>query len=417
MATAAPAAPAPSTGAGTGVATSPAAEGQQGQDQGQQQGRDIQRVDQLTPESGRKIRPIPAKKAALPGVDDIAGPSFELPPPPKNRVRTPDGKFASQESSAEHEPAETAPETEPASGPFKFAGVEFESREKAEANFSTLRGMHRAMEQRLAKISQDEGSARSRAWEIHRAYESALARIAELEGGAGGTRQISPQQERVQEAVTSEGKIDWALYRELRKQAEAAGRPDLAEQWLQEQVDQSNEARTKKMVLELLADKLQPLEQLNQEREENEARKIVYAHTSEVVTRLQSYVGRDGRPSYPEMHNPEIAREVGHLWTASGNDPRVALTESGMRAAIGLYRMWKQEGELTPAAVSAAEAAAAGDTESIEGPDGDADAGVDGGGAPIDRQPIAERGVPPEIKRLRQAFKSGGQAANLGFDR
>jgi hypothetical protein len=420
MASPAPAAPsAPAQqGPGDGVGAATTAENQSSE------GRDIQRVDQLSQETGRKIRPIP-NRPKLPGVDDISGPGFQLPPAPKNRTRTPDGKFAPEEARAteqqdgQQQIEDAGQEQEgQESGPFEFGGVRFETREKAEQSFKTLRGMHRAMEQRSAEAEQKHQEARTRAWELHNAYQAAQAELAQLRAG---TQPIATQPgQPATEAKPGEGKIDWTLYREIRKQSDAAGRPEIAEQWLQEQNDRILRANTEKMVIDMLADKLQPLEALTQEREYDQAKHVVFAHTEAITNKLASYVNRDGRATYPELHDSQMADGVGRLWTTMGLDPRSALTESGMIAAIGLYRMWRAQGELSQAAVDAAGQAATtpNQPQYQDGQGGgDVDAGVDGGGAPFDRQPIAERNVPPEVKRLRQAFKSGGQIASLGFDR
>jgi hypothetical protein len=291
----------------------------------------------------------------------------------------------------------------------KFAGGEFDTMEHAEQSFRTLRGMHKGV---LAK----EGEARTRAWELHEHLNRAQARIADLEGqlrgGKAGATQTQPAaQPGATDAPT--GGIDWELFASIQAEAQKAGKPEVAIKWLTQQQEA------------LYQKKLEALtKQLREPQERQEATEKVQREAYTLADTLAARVLADGTPLYPELRDAAMAEGVGRAWIAAGFKPEDALTERGLVAAIGLYRMQNPSGQpttpavpsatppATPAAPAIPAAPAAPDPASL------ADAGIDGSGAPYDRPPLEESGLPPEIAAVRQAFRHNPrQLTSLGFDR
>lgn len=359
-----------------------------------------------TPEK-RPIRPIPSKKSSLPGVDDV-GPHDGLPPLPQ---RDATGRFAKAGGAPSSDPAAPdAPATPEPPPPqkVKFAGGEFDTMEHAEQSFRTLRGMHKSV---LAK----EGEARTRAWELHEHLTRAQARIADLEGqlrgGKAGATQTQPAAQPGATDAPAEG-IDWELFASIQAEAQKAGKPEVAIRWLTQQQEALFQKR-----LEALT------KQLREPLERQEATENVQGQVYSLTDTLAARVNTDGSPLYPELRDASMAEGVGRAWIAAGLPPEAALTESGLIAAIGLYRMQNPSGQpatptVPPATTPATPAAPAAPAAPAPDPASLADAGIDGSGAPFDRPPLEESGLPPEIASIRQAFRHNPrQLTSLGFDR
>jgi hypothetical protein len=357
-----------------------------------------------TPEK-RSIRPIPPKRPSLPGVDDV-GPHDSLPPLPQ---RDATGRFA-KPGEKPADPASPSSESDaPAEPPppqkVKFAGGEFDTMEHAEQSFRTLRGMHKSV---LAK----EGEARTRAWELHEHLNRAQARVAELEGqlrgGKAGATQTQPAAQPGAPGAEAEG-IDWELFASIQSEAQKAGKPEVAIRWLTQQQEA------------LYQKKLEALtKQLREPQERQEATENVQRQAYTLADILAARVNTDGAPLYPELRDAQLAEGVGRAWIAAGLPPEAALTESGLVAAIGLYRMQNPSGQPATPTVPPATTPVAPAAPANPGPDPAtlADAGIDGSGAPFDRPPLEESGLPPEIASIRQAFRHNPrQLTSLGFDR
>lgn len=282
-------------------------------------------------------------------------------------------------------------------------------RDIAEQSFKTLRGMHKANLQKIAEWEGKHKEAHSRAWELHRAYTALQAEVARLQAGHPPSA-TSPQSPSATPASAEVGGVDWALYSEIQRQATESGHPELAQAWLQQQFQEQLEARIKKALDEELRDV----------REDRGIRQIEQ-HGDALAEHVGSLVDGGGNQVYPEANDPQVMFEVGRTWREMGLNPEEVYEPSGrgLQAAILLYR--SLHGERQPAATPQTPQPAAAQVPQASqdgGPSVDlSDATLDAGGAPFDRQPVSERNVPPQVKRLREAFAAPRQITSLGFDR
>jgi hypothetical protein len=290
----------------------------------------------------RIIRPIPPKKTLgkLPGVDvmgDEADPNTStIPAPPQ---RGPDGRFVKADPNAAPTADPSAPPapgdpdaTVPPASKFKFAGEEWESQEKAEQNFRSLRGQFKPLADRVARV---EAEAKETTATLHRAAESARGwkaehdRVAaELEAyRSGKPPQSGPADPSTPPADAEQG-IDWELYAEIHRLATEQGTPWKAEQWLVKQQQALIDQRLAAMK-----------DEVTRPHREAEARQQIAAQTDALFTAVSEYVNSDGSPAFPELGDPEAAYQIGQLWTSLGLPPEAALTPQGAIAAVSLYRM------------------------------------------------------------------------------
>lgn len=331
MASAAPAAPAPSTGAPAEAAqpTPVAAPAPQAQP------------------AARIAKPIPS----LPGVfpdegDPFAPPSSKSPSrgdnptEPASPARGPDGRFLAGASPAatDGEPAlepGTQPTPPPPTAKFKFAGEEYESQEAAEQNVRSLRGQYRPVQSLARQVGGIEhiapefakAAASARGWN---AKAVALeAELTALRSGAPASAPapVSPTPVAADPAV-AEHAIDWDLYAEVSRIANERNEPWKAQQWLHEQTQKVVDSRLQRA----LSEKFAPLEAQQQQQ-------AVAGQTEELFSSLATYVNGDGSPAFPELHDEDSAYEVGKMWATLGLPADFALTPQGAIAAIGIYRM------------------------------------------------------------------------------
>lgn len=350
MASAAPAATAPSTGAPADGA-------------------------QPTPVAAPSAQPAPAPAAriakpipSLPGVFPDEGDPFPAPPsskspsrgdsPAAGANRGPDGRFLAGASPAttDGEPARElgdgqppVPPTPPAAK-FKFGGEEFDTQEAAEQNFRSLRGQYRPVQSLARQLGGvehivprfSEAAASARGWQ---AKSVALeAELAALRSGAPATtsQPVTPASTPTDaDPATAEHVIDWDFYAEVRKLANERNEPWKAEQWLHEQTQKVVDSRLQRA----LAEKFAPLEAQQHEQ-------AVAGQTEALFGSLATYVNGDGSPAFPELHDEDSAYEVGKMWATLGLPADFALTPQGAIAAIGIYRMAKHgsQARTTPTA-------------------------------------------------------------------
>jgi hypothetical protein len=302
------------------------------------------------------------------------------------------------------EPAPEPPQDPNAPAVFKFAGEEFASQEAAEQNFKSLRGQFKPLNDAA------HGAAESaRAWkaEAEKAVAQRDALVAEL-NAVKAVPQSQPAAKPAEVPAEAAPSIDWALYAEIRKQADATGEPWKAEQWLHEQ----NEA-----VLKAREEKLR--EELSEPQRKAEARRQVGQKTEQLFSSLAEYVNEDGSVAYPELRDPDQAYQVGKFWASMGLPTEYALTPQGAIAAIGMYRMASKQG----AAVAAEAAAAAGSQGSpaptAPTPDqvaAEAAANLVGGKPTVQVSPM-DSTMSPEAARVLQGLKDTKLTQpGLGFE-
>lgn len=281
---------------------------------------------------GKPIRPIPPPKPGaktgprgLPGVDVLGDEAdgIEAEGGEKVPLRGPDGKFVKADPATLEVPPK--PGEEPPPSKFKFAGEEFDTQEKAEQNFKSLRGQFKPLVERVTQAE----THLAKAAESARGWKAEHDRIAaELEAYRTGkaSPQSQPAESQTPEA-SAEG-IDWDLYAEIHRLATEKGEPWKAEQWLVKEQQKIFEARLAAM-----------RDEVTLPQRTAEVHAAIGQQTEALFTSLADYVNPDGSPAYPELSDPQAAYQIGRFWTSMGLPPESALTPQGAIAAIGLYRM------------------------------------------------------------------------------
>ena len=404
MATAAPSAPSPAPAAPGGAEAAPA-EAKPSTSTPTAQPVDPGEPSRLQ-EPERKIKPI-KPRPPLPGVDDAPPP---MPPnmPPGLVPRGPDRKFV-KPGAAPAKPTDPSAPADPNATPqpkFKFGDVEFESEEKAIQNFKTLRGMHKTMVEKVATLERTSGDATNSAWGWKAEHDRVLAELTALKQGRVPAATPQPTGS-ASEPAAAEG-IDWALFKDIREQAIAAGEPHLADVWLAQENAKQIQAAVQKIVNE----KFQPVEQQQQFAQ-------AAAMTEQLVNEVASLVYADGTPAYPELKTPATLVAIGKHWVEQGGDPRSVLTKAGLRAAVNLYRETYGKPSV-PASTSPAAPTTHAPAATPSGPTAAqlADSGLDGGEPPFHRESPGASDVPEVLQRVRESIRTETKQINtLGFGR
>jgi len=344
----------------------------------------------------RVIKPIPDKSRAASGQDGI---ERKAAPPPKAGAGLP-------------EPPKAEPdEEEPPQEEFEFGGTKFKSREQAEQSFRTLRGQFRSMQEKATAA--DGHDRKARGW-----YQEAMRLSAELEkarqGGAGAV------QAEAKEAKQAAPEIDWALYAEIKKAADEAGKPYEAERWLLGEYEKMRQTARQAEFESLKSELLKSIEPLAQDHQ----LRGFEAQLESNIDRVTQLVDANGAPAYPEYDEPETAYEIGQLWHQAGLPAELAATPQGAILAVALYRHLKESAG--PAATG---------EESVPGMGADVpEVGADesgmpavsprqlaaasmlaGGGARAERP---DESIPQEVRKLFAGMKQDmADRSNLGFTR
>ncbi|OFX02427.1 MAG: hypothetical protein A3E78_02000 [Alphaproteobacteria bacterium RIFCSPHIGHO2_12_FULL_63_12] len=226
---------------------------------------------------------------------------------------------------AEPEPAEPA---EPAAQKFHFAGIEFESQEKAEQNFRTLRGQHKSI------LSQrDQAATVANQWKAE--AEQRASRIAELEAAQGGRgpavappkgtqspSDVRPGTPAEAEKAFNES-VDWDFYKEL---YETRG-PEYAEFW--------KEGLREKYITDLLQRKID--EATRPAREQQQVTERMYA-SADLFERAADLADEAGEPYFPELRDPAAQPHIARIFVQMGFDPAADRPEMGVHYAVLAYR-------------------------------------------------------------------------------
>lgn len=386
MATAAPAAGAPSPAAPAASPANPAGE---------------PNAPQPAAASQQVLKPIPPKTPKLPGVmDDGPEPATQREADPRARdasgrfVKTAEGEPVQKPQPKAVEVTDGIPDLPEAKPKFKFGGREFADQAAAEHHFKSLEGRYKPIQ---------EAATRHEA-QLVKAAESARGWYAEAQRLQAELAQLraNPQPAAQPEAAPEAKGIDWQLYAEISRVAQEAGEPWKAQQWLQEQVDAQRKADFESW--------RESFEAPYREREAAEAEQAQLATTADtLVESMAAHTNPDGSPAFPEFRDGNTAREVGSLWQSLGLDPRLALTPGGAVAAVALYRMAKG----MDAAVAPAPAPVA---PPPPDPAALAAAGLEGG-RPLLPAATDRRSLEPGVARLVAGLKNAQLTRpGLGFE-
>lgn len=294
------------------------------------------------------------------------------------------------------------PGEEPAPTKYKWAGEEWDSQEKAEQSFKTLRGQYKALDSRARE--RDAAAHSASAWKAE--HDRVAAELQALkQGKAAPSNEATPEQS----APKAGESIDWALFAEIQKVAAERGDPGFANRWLAEQQEAVIQARIEKAINERLEKELAPVKEAEQIR-------YVENHTSNLFASMAEYVTDDGSPAFPELQNEEQAADVGRLWHSLGLPPEQALTPQGAMSAVLMYRGYaaaRNSGKTHEAAVAAA-------TQATPPTPSDASTVIEEGQPVFDNEATADPGTDPVAARLQTALRRSGAhltVPGLGFSR
>lgn len=234
---------------------------------------------------------------------------------------------------------------------FKFGDIEFDSREAAEQNFKSLRGMHRAVE----KKAEEAGGRASENARVAHAWKAEADRLrAEIEAlrtgrpAAGGERpqnlgrpsngqaQPTPAVARggegadpAAEAKAFRESIDWEFYHELYEQQG----PQAAQWWLTDKFEAHLAEREGRL--------LKQIEQRFQPFQEQQARTQELHAAADVFERMASFKDQAGDAYYPELGDQAAVEAIARTWNQMGMPPDLKFSERGVHLAILEFRFWR----------------------------------------------------------------------------
>jgi hypothetical protein len=269
----------------------------------------------------------------------------------KTRLRGPDGKFIKQSSDTGEELVSPALpdgeiQPEPAPAKFKFAGEEFESQDKAEQNFKTLRGMYKADQAKIKQLG--EYVPAYEAWKGH--AEALAARIAELEkGGAAPQPQPGVQPSRTAELKGTEvssvedvlKQIDWDAYNYIATKGSLAKG---GEYLIGEVMRMVKEQMIPSAVNQLREEMMNSLAPFQESAQASQTVEAMTRATQQLATLQTS----DGRVAFPELSDVKAVEEIGYYWGREAESEadaerrlRLLQTPAGLLQAIAFYRLQK----------------------------------------------------------------------------
>ncbi len=206
------------------------------------------------------------------------------------------------------------PLTPSAAGKFKFGGQEWDSQEKAEQSFQTLRGQFRSMDQRV----QDAVGHANRAVDAAVSWQRYAQ---ELEAKVGSPAAASPQNPA---QPAADAGVDWGLYQTL---VENHGEV-VANIWLNQQNERIVDARVSSAIEKAMGPIL-PVIQEQQTR----------TNLVNLFTGVAASVDpATGSPAYPELNDASSAEAIMLLLSKIGLTPEQAMTPMGVHLAVAFYR-------------------------------------------------------------------------------
>lgn len=240
-------------------------------------------------------------------------------------------------------PGTPAAPTDPNAAPapkYKFGGKDWDSQAQAEQSFSTLQGLHRSLNQRLADVTQKNQANQYSASEWKRVADDYKAQLDALQGGkppaqgkppaaAPGAVAGKPLDRIPESADDILADVDLGLVAEI-----AEERGPLA--------------ATHLLMTEAL-NRLLPA--FRAEIERAQAPFAQFAEQSQVVSQAQALIEdvgswqktlpdgtATGEHLYPELSDPVALHKIAALWERLGMSPEVMLSPQGLMTAILHYR-------------------------------------------------------------------------------
>ncbi len=220
------------------------------------------------------------------------------------------------------------PDDKPAT--FKFGGQEWESQEKAEQNFKTLRGQFRAKEaaRQEAAASAHEATTAAFAWKA----EADRLQQELNQYQSGNTSGQSPVQgdgtpKDPQAAANPLQAIDWSLYQTLHDDHG----PKVAAAWLYEQTLNALSGQLDKRVNDKVDPVLDPIK--SREQQLQEGNQLIAAFQESAALKFD-----DGSPVYPELTDGRATRDIGTILMQLELPTDVSHSHRGIHLAVVTYR-------------------------------------------------------------------------------
>lgn len=236
------------------------------------------------------------------------------------------------------EAEQTVDDTKPQ--PFKFADQDWESQDKAEQSFKTLRGQFKSMQDRTAKAEAYGVKAveSANAWKSH--ADRLQAELDQLRGAPQKTNQQVRAAQAGQPSTGVEGaettvsslieSLDWGLINQMAGEHGTT----VALYEMADQLAAKMEARFQ--------------ERLNGiERPIAEQRALVEQATKarDLFVNLAQATYQDGSLAYPELGEPESAEQIATFWTqmpSVGIPKDTLMTPAGVHLAVLMWREWRR---------------------------------------------------------------------------
>ncbi len=296
--------------------------------------------------AGQDASAVPAAVVPSGGPPTEASSSVQLPTPPAlpgvwdaghdqnadedkaqaQKVRGPDGRFVSTSETQDGEAQpEAKPEPEKPTAKFKFGGIEWESSEKAEQNFKTLRGQYRSMQNQrdVAAASANEQAAGLLAWKA----EAERLQQELNQYSQGNTSGQQPAADEGADASNPLSAIDWSLYQTLHDEQG----PKVAAAWLYEQTLNTLKGQVLGEVKETYDPKFQPIE-------EREQHTRMINQLVEVFQEAGALKFEDGQMAYPELSDAKATSEIGYILKQLGLPDEMERSVRGVHLAVVAYR-------------------------------------------------------------------------------
>jgi len=298
-------------------------------------------VQNLGPEGApekKPIKPIPLKKASLPGVisrdaDELFGGDAAGRDASGRFTKAPEAIGGKPE--AKPEPVEAKPEAEKPPAPptsstlVKFLGKDYQSISEVEQAHRSLQGQFKSL-----KDDRDYGFSAANGWKAE--ADRLRAEVEALKGGtpAGGQAvQQNPVSTQRGQSLDVDALVSGIDMDAFERHAATSGLPQ-AGKYL---VSETLRAVMEKVLPAVRAEFQQGLQPFQDRAQE--------AEVLQTVNTLVSGVGQlqmlDGAPAFPELNDPEKLHEIGLVWRDAGLPPEAALTRQGLISAVALYRLQK----------------------------------------------------------------------------
>lgn len=328
-------------------------------------------------------------------------------------------------------PGEVKPGEQAAALPkFKFADEEYDSQDKAEQAFRSLRGMFKPLQEKASRAEALEREAlewdrSNKAWQ----EELKLALSGKLDSGRAN---ILRQQLGIAGAGSPSTKAAGAIYKpdgsfdvdalidpaDMDAFAIIAADPDgglpAAGKFLAQRILSTMHESLVPVLKDALLKEVQPVLS-------SHARSEQVSTADAVVDQLAALKESDGSVAFPELADEAQVQEIGAVWRAYDRPLEELLTPRGLMNAVALYRMEmnrpsRKSATTTPTAIPGAGRAAASPTPKVSA--SGAAASVADGGRGTGAGARVSRGPDAQAQQLLNALADTSLVdSNLGFRR